>query len=250
MSKTSTKVQDPNAKGSNGFIVAVGVILLIVAAVIGYIVWNGQNAKTDRLAEREEIPVNMDIELKDNAFVLKSDKATKDTPRVELYEDFSCPHCADLSIATDEQMQKAVEDGKLIVDLRMMNFLDGKDAAGNINVGHSTKAVAVEKQILEAGDLKTFWNLHDVLMRDQQKVAGQWEDEDFVNAAKALGASEEALKSLETIDTDAAMKLAQSNFEKLEKDTGKASTPRVIKDGKDLEVEDLSQWVEVATQGK
>lgn len=247
MGKTSTKVQDPNAKGNSGFLVAVGVILLIVAAIIGYIVWNGQSAKTDKLAQRAVEEVKMDVELKDNAFVLSSANANKDTPRVELYEDFSCPHCSNLAKATNDEMVKAIEDGKLIVELRMMNFLDGKDQEGNVNVGHSTRSVAVEKQLLEAGDVEAFWGLHNVLMEDQQQVAGNWEEQDLKDAAKALGASDEAMKSLETLDTDAASKMAEANFVKLEKDTGKASTPRVIQNGKDVEVEDITQWVSHVT---
>ena len=39
-----SKVSDPNAKSGNGFIWGVGVLLVIIAVVIGYIVWNGKQA--------------------------------------------------------------------------------------------------------------------------------------------------------------------------------------------------------------
>ena len=41
-----SKVTDPNAKGGNGFIWGVGVLLVIIAVVIGYIVWNGKQSST------------------------------------------------------------------------------------------------------------------------------------------------------------------------------------------------------------
>ena len=39
-----SKVTDPNDKGGNGFIWGVGVLLVIIAVVIGYIVWNGKQS--------------------------------------------------------------------------------------------------------------------------------------------------------------------------------------------------------------
>ena len=87
-----SKVSDPNAKSGNGFIWGVGVLLVIIAVVIGYIVWNGKQAN-----EIEVQDVSMSMDYKDNAITLKSDSANDDTPEVDLYEDFSFPHCADLA---------------------------------------------------------------------------------------------------------------------------------------------------------
>ncbi len=137
MASKATKVSDPNAKGSSGFLWAVGVLLVIVAVVIGFIVWKGQGAKTEALGDMPTEETSMNMEYDDNAVVLKAADAKKDATEVELYEDYSCPHCGDLAIASDGDMKTAIEEGKLIVHVRTLNFLDGRDIEGN--TGHSTK---------------------------------------------------------------------------------------------------------------
>src|SRR5699024_9251018 len=101
MAKTA-KVSDPNKKSGAGFLWGIVALLVIVAVVIGYIVINGQR---NRSGEVEDVAFNVSFE--DNAVVLASDSATEDTPEVDLYEDFSCPHCSDLSVQTSEDMKNA-----------------------------------------------------------------------------------------------------------------------------------------------
>ena len=67
-----SKVTDPNDKGGNGFIWGVGVLLVIIAVVIGYIVWNGKQSSTDSVGDLEAQDVNMSMEYNDGAITLKS----------------------------------------------------------------------------------------------------------------------------------------------------------------------------------
>ena len=243
-----SKVTDPNAKNSNGFIWAVGVLLVIIAIVIGYIVWNGRGAKTSALAEYEQRDVAMDMVFADNAVTLKSANAAADAAEVDLYEDFSCPHCGELAIATDGQMKDAIEAGKLVVNVRTLNFLDGKDIENNS--GHSTKAAAVMEQVAESGDAKVYWNLRSYLLEHQQDVAHQWSFEDFGTAAKELGADADTVKNIKDVDIKNGNKLAKANYDLLEKTTGKVSSPRIIEDGKDVPADDsqsIEDWVSIVT---
>ena len=50
-----SKVSDPNAKSGNGFIWGVGVLLVIIAVVIGYIVWNGKQANEIEVRPRARV---------------------------------------------------------------------------------------------------------------------------------------------------------------------------------------------------
>lgn len=84
MASKATKVSDPNAKGSSGFLWAVGVLLVIVAVVIGFIVWKGQGAKTEALGDMPTEETSMNMEYDDNAVVLKAADAKKDATEVEL----------------------------------------------------------------------------------------------------------------------------------------------------------------------
>lgn len=240
-----SKVSDPNAKSGNGFIWGVGVLLVIIAVVIGYIVWNGKRANEIEVQE-----VNMSMDYKDNAVTLKSDAADDDTPEVDLYEDFSCSHCADLAISTDADMKQAIEDGKLVVHVRTLNFLDGRDIENED--GYSTKAAAAMSELAKSGDVKTYWNLRDYMMQNQQSVATQWDIEDIAEQAKELGAEDDVVDSLKNLDIKQGNKVAKANYDKLNKATGSVSSPRIIQNGKDIPDREsgktLNDWVDVATK--
>ena len=242
-----SKVSDPNAKGGNGFIWGVGVLLVIIAVVIGYIVWNGKQSD-DGIED-----VNMTMEYSDGAITLKGENATDDTPEVDLYEDYSCPHCAELAAATDGDMKQAIEDGKLIVHVRTLNFLDGKDIEGQD--GYSTKAAAAMSELAKSGDVKTYWNLRDFLMQNQQSVANKWGIEDIANQAKELGAEDDVVESMKDVDIKQGNKVAKTNYDKLDKETGSVSSPRIVQNGKDVPSEkdqkagkNLGDWVEIVTK--
>ena len=242
-----SKVTDPNAKGGNGFIWGVGVLLVIIAVVIGYIVWNGKQSD-DGIED-----VNMTMEYTDGAITLKGENATDDTPEVDLYEDYSCPHCAELAQATDGKMKQAIEDGKLIVHVRTLNFLDGEDIENQ--EGYSTKAAAAMSELAKSGDVKTYWNLRDFLMQNQQSVANKWETGDIADQAKELGAEDDVVDSIKDVDIKQGNKVAKTNYDKLDKETGCVSSPRIVKDGKDVPSaadqkagKNLGDWVEIVTK--
>ncbi|NMF32939.1 thioredoxin domain-containing protein [Corynebacterium ammoniagenes] len=235
MAKTA-KVSDPNKKSGAGFLWGIVALLVIVAVVIGYIVINGQR---NRSGEVEDVAFNVSFE--DNAVVLASDSATEDTPEVDLYEDFSCPHCSDLSVQTGEDMKNAVEAGDLIVNIRQLNFLDGQDPT--TNEGHSTMTVAAVTPLAEAGEAKAWWNVHKTLMADQQKVYNSWTPEDVAKAAADAGASSEVVEEIENSQLSTGQEIATANYELLEEQTGSVSSPRVVIDGEDIPDDQLNNWV-------
>lgn len=237
----STKIKSPNEK-SNGFLWALLAVLLVAVVVVGYIFMSNKGAKIDKVTEGiEKTDVNFKISVKDNAVELRSDKATDSTPRVDLYEDFSCPHCAELAVATDADMLKAVDNGELIVDIRTLHFLD----RGN-NDGHSTRAGDAILKVAAQGDAKAYWTYRDVLMKKQADIYGKWSMQDFADAARKVGANEDTAKKIAESPADHAdaVKVFESNADKLKNDTGKVSSPRIIKNGKDIE--NLQTWVEEA----
>ena len=233
------KVTDPNKKSGAGFLWGIVALLVIVAVVIIYIVVNGQRSRS---AEIEDVAFNVSFE--DNAVVLASDNATADTPEVDLYEDFSCPHCSDLSVDTGEDMKNAVEAGDLIVNIRQLNFLDGQDPT--TNEGHSTMTVAAVTPLAEAGEAKAWWNVHKTLMADQQKVYNNWSAEDVANAAADAGASSEVVDEIKNSEISTGQEIATANYNLLEDQTGSVSSPRVIIDGEDIPEGELNHWVAYA----
>lgn len=241
MSSTSTKkrsVADPNAKGSANFLWVIVAVLAIAAIVIGLVVWQSNNNRTADLAERATIDFSGEMEYADGVVTLRSADAGEDTPEVSLYEDFSCPHCAELAEATDEQMLSEIENGNLIVNIHPLNFMDrGAE-------GHSTHSLASALPLAEAGDANAYLNLRQLLFEDQQSIYNEWGGDQFADAADAFGASDEAVEAIrDESDLDEAKSVGQANGDQLEEMTGSVSSPRIIQDGKDLEIQDINQWV-------
>ncbi|MEM5985094.1 MULTISPECIES: DsbA family protein [Corynebacterium] len=243
-------VKDPTANNNSGFLWGIGVLLVIIAVVLGFIFYQNRGASVEGLEGYTKQDVNMEMSFADNAVTLKAADA-KDAPEVELYEDYSCPHCSDLAKQTDDQMKEKIEQGKLIVKVRTLNFLDGSPngiESIKSNEGHSSKAAAAMEQVAKSGDVQLYWNLRKYLMDEQSKVYNKWEMKDFAQAAESLGADKDTVKAIEDAPVGKGNALVTANYEKLEADTGSVSSPRIIKDGKDIPEDDktsIMEWVDL-----
>lgn len=237
----SNKVQNPNQGGNKTFLWALVAVVVVAIVIVGYIVVNGQGAKTAAVAEREYQEVSMGAELRDDAIVLAAADAAADAPVVQLYEDFSCPACARLAENTDEQMKSEIEAGNLIVEVHPLNFLDRE----NID-GHSTRSLAAILSVADANDPALYWNYRALLLEEQDDLVNQWSNDDFADAAEVLGADASVVDAIRSgANIDRANELATANGELLTQQTGSLSSPRVLQDGRDVPVEDLNQWIDV-----
>lgn len=240
----SNKVKSPNEK-SNGFIWAIVGVLVVAVIVIAFIVYSGQGAKTEWVADREFEDVQLDAERDGEVITLRSDNATADTPVASLYEDFSCPHCSDLAVETDDQMRDVVEAGDLVVTINPLHFMDRENAEG-----HSHAALAASLAVLEHGDTDLYWNYRTLLMEEQDQVANQWDAEDFANAAAEMGAPTAAVEAINNGDLlEEAQSVGDANATTLEDQTGSVSSPRVLQDGQDIAEQNIFDWINVAIQG-
>lgn len=240
----SNKIKSPNEK-SNGFIWALVAILVIAVIIVGYIVYSGQGARTEYVADREFEQVEIDAEQADGAIALRSASTTADTPEVDLYEDFSCPYCGQLAEATDDEMREAIEGGELVVNIRPLHFLDR-----NNTDGHSHAALAASLAVLNSGDTDLYWNYRSLLMEDQETITNQWNNEDLANAAAEMGAPAEVVDAITNGDyLEQANALGEANAEMLQAETGSVSSPRIVQDGEEIATDNIQAWVEIAKQG-
>lgn len=240
----SNKVKSPNDKG-NGFIWALVAILVIAVIIVGYIVYSGQGAKTEFVAEREFEDVDLEVTRDGSQVTLSSQNATAETPEASLYEDFSCPHCSELAIQTDDQMRDVVEAGDLVVNLSALHFMD----RGNTD-GHSHNALAAALATVEHGDADLFWNYRSLLLEEQERIANQWNNEDFANAAAEMGADDAVVDAINNGEfEEEAQQVGEENAATLEEQTGSVSSPRVLQNGQEIAQNDIFNWINVATQG-
>ncbi|AWB82565.1 hypothetical protein C3B44_09585 [Corynebacterium yudongzhengii] len=237
-SSKSRSVSDPTSKGSSSFLWVIVAVLAVAAVVIGLVVWQSQGQAASELAERENTEVSAEMNYEGNTITLAAPDAN-DPEQVDLFEDFSCGYCAQLAQNTDQQMLEEIENGNLAVTIHPMNFMD------NGNEGHSTSAAAATLALADKGETEAYWNLREILFEDQQDIFNQWDDDDFANAAEAVGASSEAVDAIRDGEyKDRANEVGKSNAETMQDAVGEVSTPRVMQDGEDVSVTDINSWID------
>ena len=247
----SQKIKAPNAsKGGNGFLWGIIAILVIAAVAIGFIVYNNQQHKVDNISlPNDKVKVKMTAE--DSTVTLESEDAGDDVPVVEVFEDFSCHYCAQLETASSDDVKQALEDGKLKVKFRFLNFLDRGDESGP-----STRGAATAWAVAKSGNVEAFWNIHRLMMDEQSTVTRQWDWDDLANAAEKMGADDGVVDKIRNESVkDEGAKISRTNDKEIEKREGKVSSPLLYKDGKRLDPpvnsdESLGSWVPVVLEGK
>ena len=218
---TTRKVENPNKKGNTAFIWAVLAVLAIALVVIGLIVFNGRENRSAAIKEGMIDVEGINVAWNEDEDIIHLTGSNADAKTAELFEDFSCTHCADLHIASDEAMIEKLKAGEINVDLRPMTALDKGEE------GHSTKALAAELALIANGDY---------LFQNQQSVYNKYDNDGFADMAKDYEASDAAIQDIRDgkfIET--AKRMGADNMKYQEDNTGEAWTPRVLVDGKDIE---------------
>ncbi|AWB84595.1 DsbA family protein [Corynebacterium liangguodongii] len=245
---TTRKVQNPNEKSGAGFIWAVIAVIAIAAVVIGLIVFNGRNKQNEAAAARTIQVENLAVSYTegDAFFTLSAKDGGSEAKSVDLFEDFSCPHCGELAEATDGQALEKIQAGELEVKVHPMVFLDGQGA--QYTPGHSTRALAAELALAANGEAQALWNLRAMLFAEQQSVYNKVDNDDLADRAKEFGASDEAVAAIREGEFEEAAKdVGGKNLDYQNEKTGQAYTPRVMRDDKDLvEGQEINTWVEAA----
>lgn len=235
----SSTVKSPNQK-SNGFLWAVIAVVVIAAVVIGYIIISGQS-KSKVEFEGQVEPVAMSQQIDDEAFKLTAEDSAKTddkTPKVEIYEDFLCPSCAELAMADKDQLKDAIEAGDMDVAIRTMSFLD----RGNED-GQSHHILAAVYAVGESGDAELYWNYRQYLLEHQQDIYKQWGDEELADLAGQMGADGDVVSNIRDGKfTEEARQFGKDNEDRLRDTEGGVSSPRIFVDGKEIELS--SDWVE------
>ncbi|AIG64619.1 hypothetical protein CATYP_08585 [Corynebacterium atypicum] len=238
----SSTVKSPNQQ-SNGFVWAVVAIIVAAVAVIGYIIY--VNRDTGEV-EVNPVPTAMSQTVEDDAFKLVADddgKRDEATPQVELYEDYLCPHCAELAKADEEELRAAIEAGDIDLKVRTMTFMDRGRADGQ---SHHFAAAAYA--VAEAGDAHLYWNFRQYLMEHQRDVYQKWGDKELANLARSLDAPDSVVdKIAEGAYLDKAREHSEANEARLRDTDEGVSSPRIFVNGKEVPLK--ADWVTQAKRG-
>lgn len=151
---------------------------------------------------------------------------------VTIYEDLQCPACANLEGAVGEDINKAIEEGRIKVEYRVVSFLD----KASLNE-YSSRAANILMATQDTAGTEAFKKLHDALFANQPDEGTKGPDDDeLIAMAVEAGAKEDEVRPLQEDMTFRGW-IAKAT-DQWSKD-GFTSTPTVLVDGEQLN--DFSQ---------
>ncbi|WP_328387527.1 DsbA family protein [Nocardia sp. NBC_00416] len=113
-----------------------------------------------------------------------------DAPKtIEVYEDPMCPACGHLETLYGQELAQKLDEGKLAIRYRFVNFLDPKSSSGD----YSTRAIAALQCVAETGSGVTYSKFHDTIFTTRQPDEGsELTDDELLTIATESGATEPA----------------------------------------------------------
>ncbi|MEU1955040.1 thioredoxin domain-containing protein [Nocardia rhamnosiphila] len=105
---------------------------------------------------------------------------------IEIYEDPMCPSCGTLETLYGQEIAQKLDEGKLAVHYRFVNFLDPKSSSGD----YSTRAIAALQCVADTGSGVTYAKFHDTLFTTRQPDEGsELTDDELLTIATESGAT-------------------------------------------------------------
>ena len=162
-----------------------GAVAAVLAIVIGIGVWVQSSRDTTG-----DIPDAVPTGVTDDYGILVGEADAPVT--ISIYEDLQCPICAQLEATVGEQLDEAIDDGRVQVEYRMVAFLDSQSENE-----YSTRALNALLATHDTAGVDAFRTLHRELYADQpaEGTAGP-EDDELVAAAVAAGAPDADVRPL------------------------------------------------------
>lgn len=167
------------------------------------------------------------------------------TATIDVYEDPLCPICAEFERQFGQQMNQAIDEGKLAVDYHTLTFLDPQSFSGD----YSTRAAAALLCVAQEGGSKpgAYLAFHSTLFaaetQPEEGGSADLTNEQLAELATSAGAPAAAADCITGgTNVAAATSAAEASTASLSAATGRVATPTVLHNGApvDLQVTWLS----------
>jgi protein-disulfide isomerase len=182
--RTAALIKEQQRKERRRQLVIGGVIAAVLAAIVGVgFIIQSQRDTTGQVAN--DVPSGLSP---DGYGVLVGD----DNAPVEavIFEDFQCPACKILEDATSDQLNQAIDDGKIQVEYRPIAFLD---RASTTN--YSSRALNAAMVVLDTAGADAFRAYHGILFANQpEEGSAGLTDDELIDLAVQAGADKAAIE--------------------------------------------------------
>ncbi|WP_324192270.1 DsbA family protein [Nocardia puris] len=218
---------------------AVALVLIVLLVVLAFR-WtrDDQSVRNDGYGPVRDAGVVAVLEA-DGAVLLGKPDARN---TLEIYEDPLCPACGTLETVYGQEIAQKMDEGALAVRYRYVNFLDAKSGSKD----YSTRAIAANECVAEAGDGPVYSKFHEALFGDKQPSEGGSDltNQDLATLAADSGAPDAVISCITTgTKLDAAKTHAEAALEALTaRMDGRAATPAVFDGDTKVDVNN-HEWV-------
>lgn len=204
-------------------LITLAVVTVLAVIVTAGVLLSGGGSKEP--AGNGALPVKAEGQ----ALVLGDDT---DATKVVIYEDFLCPYCRELEVATRDLLRKSASSGEAIVEFRPFQLLPDQ---------YSAESLTAWGAVLENGTPEQALRFHDLLFDNQPYEAAQDKPglEELVSLAEEAGVEDQDV--LDAIgEPNAEFVAATTNAAR---EAGISSTPTVLVDGKEVQGQSITQIV-------
>jgi protein-disulfide isomerase len=196
---------------------AVGVAVLALVLVIGYIVQSGRDTTT-AVGNAPTGAVGYAVPAGPSSAPVK----------VTIYEDFLCPYCGQFESASRTVLEKQIEAGKVQVRYHVLTFLDP-----STSTDYSSRAANALAVVLDTAGPTVAKKFHDLLFENQpQEGSAGLSDSRLLDYAVQAGAPKSAVQ--QGIKDRAFEQWVKNVGDQASKD-GVNSTPTVMINGKKID---------------
>lgn len=237
-----TSKHTPQPVSSKTTYALAGVALVVVALiVVALYMWNrggSTQIRNDGYGPVHDPGVSVALD-SDGAIVLGKPNVAK---TIEIFEDPLCPACGQLEKIYGQELAQQIDQGKIAVRYRMVNFLDPRSRSKD----YSTRAVAANECVAQAGDGPIYSKFHSLLFTTSQPSEGgsDHDNAELASIAKQAGAADDVAKCITSGDrADTGRAHAEAALKALgDALKGPQATPSVFIDGKKVDVNN-DNWV-------
>ncbi|GAA3544813.1 thioredoxin domain-containing protein [Amycolatopsis ultiminotia] len=210
-------------------------VVVVAVLVIGGVLWinSSKNATENTAIQPGAAPTLAAgvVEKRDGVVV---SVGKPDAPKsVDLYADFLCPVCGQFQQAYGQQMEQAINQGKLTVRYHMVTLLNDRSDPPGYSLDSANAALA-------AADAHKFTAFHDALFKNQPEEGGRGYDKaQLIKLGQDIGITDP--KFSQSINLGAYDQQIQAAFQKTVSDPNLAQdyqgqpsfgTPTLAIDGK------------------
>lgn len=214
-----------NSGNRNIVIGGVVAIVLVMVIAVGWAIQSNRDTTGDDTAAPGEGQSEVDLSgvqmsLTDEYGLGVGDS---DAPvKVEIFEDFQCPYCADLEEESKDDLMRAAADGKAFVVYRPMAFLND----------YSDEALNAFGVVLDEAGGQAALKFHDLLFANQPSEGGESPDTQWlIDLAAEAGADQPAVA--EGIESGSFKQWALNASDDASK-RGVNGTPTALVDGEQV----------------